>query len=422
MTCQIAEYMWGKKSIHIANVHDIYGAELIGGYLDNYQTRIIGLLASNHKLILPERHRQAATELLDYFISIGFDHLDHDNLIWIDDKHTALFETMALIMAQSDTIKALHDPEYTRIVPFFASERIQKLADQYNKNINLTHSMASLLNDKAQFRKLLKQANIRTPGAYTIIKDENAPMQKALEIYDELYRQGYHQFALILPKSCSGAGIHRFTNTYELKTIIDHLDDQEEFLIDPWFNDAVAAPSFQFYLADRPENDILIGLTDQLLDDCYHLGNIFPSKYAYLEQVQTIASQVIEMLRKEGARGMMGVDLLIREVQGQIIPYVLEINARQTGAVYAGFLAYELRNQKLKPWIGHNNIDLPEGTTLHQYHNYLKANHIAYNKGDKEGILITCNGNLPENKIMILILADTTERLYELLEIAERYH
>ena len=34
-----------------------------------------------------------------------------------------------------------------------------------------------------------------------------------------------------------------------------------------------------------------------------------------------------EMLRDMGVRGIVGVDLLIREISGQIVPYVLEVNA-----------------------------------------------------------------------------------------------
>ena len=43
--------------------------------------------------------------------------------------------------------------------------------------------------------------------------------------------------------------------------------------------------------------------------------------------------------------------------------------------IYAGFLAYELRNGKHKPWVGHNNVVVPKGSTIDD----LKTNGVDYN-------------------------------------------
>ncbi|MFZ9036088.1 MAG: ATP-grasp domain-containing protein, partial [Francisellaceae bacterium] len=164
--------------------------------------------------------------------------------------------------------------------------------------------------------------------------------------------------------------------------------------------------------------DISAGLTDQILDGSTHLGNVYPSQFSDCLETQELCQKMTEILRQEGVRGMVGVDLLIRRIDGKIIPYVLEVNARQTGAIYAGFLAYELRGQ-LKPWIGHNNITVPAGTDLYMYQAYLESKNVAYHHGDREGIMIICNGNIENNKMMILILAESRERTWELLKIAQ---
>ncbi|MDE4953322.1 hypothetical protein NAI68_11765, partial [Francisella tularensis subsp. holarctica] len=77
-----------------------------------------------------------------------------------------------------------------------------------------------------------------------------------------------------------------------------------------------------------------------------------------------LCAQMTEILRDMGVRGIVVVDLLIREINGQIVPYVLEVNARQTGSIYAGFLAYELSIGEHKPWIGHNNVVVPKVSTI----------------------------------------------------------
>ncbi|MDE4984466.1 hypothetical protein NAI39_11045, partial [Francisella tularensis subsp. holarctica] len=78
-------------------------------------------------------------------------------------------------------------------------------------------------------------------------------------------------------------------------------------------------------------------------------------------------------------RGIVVVDLIIREINGKIFPYVLEVNARKTGAIYAGFLAYELLNGEHKNCIGHNNVLVQKGSTNDDYHQYLKVNVVDYN-------------------------------------------
>lgn len=113
---------------------------------------------------------------------------------------------------------------------------------------------------------------------------------------------------------------------------------------------------------------------------------------------------------------------MIRKIDGKIVPYVLEVNARQTGAIYAGFLAYELRNGQDKPWVGHNNVIVPKDSTIDDYHRYLKSKGVDYKYGDSEGVIITCIGNLELNhKVMILVIADTDKRLNEILDIATSF-
>ena len=419
MTCIISEKMWGERSIHIPNVTDVYGSDMVGSFIDNYQTRVLCLLAKEQKILLPERHKEAALNLLNYFQKIGFNYLDINNLIFINDFGNKSFEIGSLALSVGDAITELSDTKFKQIVPFFSSATVELLVHKYKKTTHLSHALACLLNDKGHLRDILVKEGIRVTGSNKVSIFQKDYLEKCLDIYEDLKNKGIKEFAVIIPKSCSGAGIHRFSNATELMNIISQLTNVEEFLIDPWYGDNIGSPSYQIFIADKPEDDICIGLTDQMLDDCVHLGNLYPSIFTNEKVIDEIFYKVIKVLRDRGARGMLGVDLLIRRVNGKIIPYILEVNARQTGAVYAGFLAYSLRNSARKPWIGHNNIILPKGTTLEEYHEYLISQHADFKIGDTEGIIITCNGNLSHNKIMVLIMANTSERLYELLDIAE---
>jgi hypothetical protein len=419
MTCIVSEKMWGKKSIHIPNVTDVYGSDLVGSFVDNYQTRVLCLLGNKQKILLPERHREATLNLLRYLIKIGFTHLSEENIIFINDYGNKSFEIGSLALSVGDSISELSNADYSQVVPFFSSATVELLVHKYKKSTHLSHALACLLNDKGHLRDILVKEGIQVTGSNKVSIFQPNYLERCLDIYEKLKNTGVKEFAVIIPKSCSGAGIHRFSNASDLLNIISQLTNVEEFLIDPWYGDNIGSPSYQIYIADDPKDDICIGLTDQMLDDCVHLGNLYPSIFKAEKAIDDIFYRVVEVLRERGAHGVLGVDLLIRKVHGKIVPYVLEVNARQTGAVYAGFLAYDLRNGKRKPWIGHNNIVLPPGTSLDSYHKYLIEHNVDFKKGDSEGVMITCNGNLPHNKIMVLIMADTTERLYELLDIAE---
>ena len=174
-------------------------------------------------------------------------------------------------------------------------------------------------------------------------------------------------------------------------------------------------------LVIKKEDDISLGLSDQMLDGQTHLGNKYKSEFSDEPAVIEVCEQVTEILREMGVRGIVGVDLLIRIIDGKVVPYVLEVNARQMGAIYAGFLAYELPVvvKVNLGWDTPPHVHVPKGSTIDDYHNDLKSNDIDYKCGDSEGVIITCIGNLHINdKIMILVLANTDERLNELLNIA----
>ena len=239
MTCNVSEKMWGKKAIHIPNVTDIYGAELVGSFIDNYQTRVLCLLAKEHKIVLPERHRQASTDLINYFIEIGFDYLSMDNIIFINDFGNASFEIGTLALSVGDSIAELSDPEFQQIVPFFSSATVELLAHKYKKVSLLSHALACLLNDKGHLRDILIREGIQVTGSNKVSIFQPDYLKQCLDIYESLCREGATEFAVIIPKSCSGAGIHRFDTAAELLEIVAQLSNVEEFLIDPWYGDNV---------------------------------------------------------------------------------------------------------------------------------------------------------------------------------------
>lgn len=417
----ISEKIWGKKAIHIPNTTDIYGADLVSSFVNKYVTRTLCLLAKDHKIILPKKTKSEVEKIVSYFNEIGFNYITLDNFIFLD-KLMEHHRLSTIIMNCADQIPEFNDPEYTHIVPFTAATAIELLGIKYAKDYGLSGALSQFLNDKSFLRQMLYERGVLVPSINIIstVSDTNY-VKKSLEIYREYENKGIYQCAVIMPRACSGYGIHRFESEKELRDILKLMRRVEVFMIDPWL-DNLGSPAFQVCIADKKEDDICLGLSDQMLDGQTHLGNKYKSKFSDEPSVIAMCDKVTEILREMDVRGIVGVDLLIREISGQIVPYVLEVNARQTGAIYAGFLAYELRGGQHKPWAGHNNVIVPKGSSISDYHKYLKDNNIDYKYGDKEGVVITCIGNLSLNsKVMILVIADTDQRVSEILDIATSF-
>lgn len=416
-TNRVSEKMWGKKALHIPNTTDIDGADLVSSFVRNYMTRTLCLVAKDHKIIFPKSIKDIVTQMINYFHKIGINYITLDNIIFIDDflEH---YRFSTLVMNYADQIEEFKDSDFKSIVPFTSSTSIDLMGIKYNKTYGLGTSLSTFLNDKSFLRKMLHDKGILVPSINIISTVNPDYIDKALKIYREYENQGVYECAVIISRSCSGYGIHRFQSEKELRDILKLMSKVEVFIIDPWL-DNLGSPAYQIYIADNKDDDVSLGLSDQMLDGQTHLGNKYKSKFHDIPAVKKICEDITEILRSAGARGVIGVDLLIREINGVIVPYVLEVNARQTGAIYAGFLAYELRNTADKPWVGHNNVIIPKNYSLDDYHQYLESKGIAYKNGDSEGVIVTCIGNLKENnKVMLLAMAETDERLQEMVNIA----
>ena len=67
--------------------------------------------------------------------------------------------------------------------------------------------------------------------------------QKALNFYREYENQGIYECALIMPRACSGYGIHRFQSEKELREVLKLMRRVEIFMVDPWL-DNLGSPAF----------------------------------------------------------------------------------------------------------------------------------------------------------------------------------
>ena len=418
-TNSISEKIWGKKAIHIPNTTDIYGADLVSSFVDKYVTRTLCLLAKDHKIILPKKTQAEVEKIVSYFNKIGLDYINMENFIFLRNEH---YRFSTIVMNYADQIPEFSNTEYTTLVPFTSATAVELLGIKYKKNYGLSEAISQFLNDKSFLRQMLHDKGILVPSVNIIstVSDEDY-VKKALKIYRKYENKGIYECAVIMPRACSGYGIHRFQSEKELREILKLMRRVEIFMIDPWL-DNLGSPAFQVSITDKKEDDICLGLGDQMLDGQTHLGNKYKSEFSDEPAVIEMCDEVTEILRDMGVRGIVGVDLLIRKIDDKIVPYILEVNARQTGAIYAGFLAYELRDGEEKPWVGHNNVVVPKGSSIEDYHEYLKSKGIDYTYGDNEGVIITCIGNLELNhKVMILVIADTDDRLNEILEIATSF-
>ena len=295
--------------------------------MSKYITRTLCLLAKDHKIILPDTAKAEVNQMIEYFNGIGLNYISEDNFIFIEGVEHHRLSTV--VMSCADDIAVFNDKSYTSIVPFTSSTAIELMGIKYGKKYGLSESLSLFLNDKSFLRQMLHGKGIRVPSVNIVSTISGDYIKKALDFYREYENQGIYECAVIMPRACSGYGIHRFQSEKELREILKLMRRVEIFMIDPWL-DNLGSPAFQICIGDTKEEDISLGLSDQMLDGQTHLGNKYKSEFSDEPAVIKVCDQVTEILREMGVRGVVGVDLLIREIDGEIVPYVLEVNARQT--------------------------------------------------------------------------------------------
>jgi hypothetical protein len=154
--------------------------------------------------------------------------------------------------------------------------------------------------------------------------------------------------------SGGGTWLVRTEEQRESVTKMIYKQKYDKVIISDMIQDVVHNYCLQFYVSKRKENDIFIGATRQIVDECggWEGGIINFSEQEYLEQkLKNITEHMSEYLRGQGYFGVVGVDVL--EDRNEKM-WVIDLNPRVNGSTPMCLLSKHMMsiNRPLMSYLG----------------------------------------------------------------------
>jgi hypothetical protein len=187
--------------------------------------------------------------------------------------------------------------------------------------------------------------------------------------------------------SVNGVGIYRCQDELELRQALQHLADGIPLQI----QQEVKATTFL-----NMQYRIVAGqakpwaATEQILADCAHIGNRYPTQHQPWELLNPMAN----WMAARGMKGVFAFDVAAVEESGQTRYYAIECNPRYNGASYPTGIAQKL---KLTAWV--NESFKTRCASLNQ----LDLSGLEYDSSIGTGVILVNWGSILVGKIGLLI-------------------
>ncbi|MGE6631476.1 ATP-grasp domain-containing protein [Bacillus sp. NPDC077027] len=217
------------------------------------------------------------------------------------------------------------------LVPYLLDETIYDEPFARQKSIYGSNPvLVKHLNHKIFTRKWAEQNNFTvTRGAVC------NHLTELKSTYDQLKMENFEKFVLKIPYGSSGKGLRIFKSDQEFNQILTFIKrraESAELLLEGWHR---TKRSLNAQLLIQEEGSYLLSVTEQLIDeDGVYMGTDFTPVYEEdrLLEYETCMKRLMDLLLKEGYRGIVGVDSIIDE-KDELIP-IIEMNARFTQVTY----------------------------------------------------------------------------------------
>jgi hypothetical protein len=280
--------------------------------------------------------------------------------------------------------------------------------------------------------------------------------EAAIRCFRLLQQKGYETIAIKLPRSASGNGFlkskteddfiqylhHPIANHY-LSTS-DHLQHQGQdynlrgLRIEGWIDEkdsntdnqsrVIASPGVLIKVGADSAEDKIISATDQILNNCIHIGNVWPIQYWNNEMARAL-KVVADWARELGYTDVLSVDFIMVQEKNNIIPYVTEINGRITGQTHGAMMIHNLYGSTFRDdiaWSLDNNVHIPVNMSLNDYVLHLEKNKLAFdiNQG---GVMVINHNTKYAGKTQVIIavpnkyskISDTRKMIEEKRQLAK---
>ncbi len=412
--------------------------------IGRYNTRNI-LTVQNQLFVVRNDCRRDAQEVLELARTQQLSVLQDDELI---DVPLAPSEGLyQAVLRDSSLGSALQDREGHRLYGFALNQDMMNVAERYGMHFGMTLDDSERANNKAYCLDLLARNGVPTTEGEAVLLWEQLP------VVIRSYLQRYDKVAVKTPRGASSWGLFTISDDDDLDMLIQNESFSESFhrpythlpaaygnilgaRVEGWAGtkrespgEVLASPALNVSI--QGENDvILLGEpTRQILDeDSSHMGNRSMRRDEFAEQgietaalvqeLQTVGYNAALALSRSGFRGVCGVDfVVVQKGHGNYEALVVEVNGRVTGQTHGLLLQHDLQ----APAMTVGNVDVPEGTTMHEFLSHLEGQHLAYTPDTHTGVLVCNSAMRYKGRMQVVCLAGTPERACEMYDMAQMH-
>jgi hypothetical protein len=200
--------------------------------------------------------------------------------------------------------------------------------------------------------------------------------------------------------SVDGVGIARCADQQQLVQALSQLDHRHPFQIQ---EELVAVAFLNLQYSAKDQGCDRIAVSEQILSECAHQGNRYPSCHQPWEIVEPMA----EWLVTHGMKDIFAFDVAVCDRNDQLHYLALECNPRFNGASYPTGIARKL------------NIDCWAAETFYTQHRSLQQidlSDLAFNPASGVGIILVNWGTVLVGKLVVL-LAGSIDQQNELRSV-----
>jgi hypothetical protein len=313
----------------------------------------------------------------------------------------------AIFKNTKSVLPFIYSPEFDQI-----TQNIRERSTVADFRINGNTAASEIINHKGEGMKALEQRSVRIVDGETVYTES-----RLKQIYRKLKQKGFKKVALKLPRSASGYGIitveteaelaealkdPRYTYHLQELTTLRYAGTNYNLLgirVEGWMDNqtelekkkikVVASPGVMITVGRTPEEDEIFSASDQIFEDHKtHMGNMWPLQY-WNKEMENAVKAAADWSRELGYFGVLGVDFIMVRQNGEIIPYVVEMNARVTGQTHAAMLMKNLHGSAMREdqtWFADTYIKIPPGMSFDAYTEHLKKTNLEYHP-DRGGLI-----------------------------------
>lgn len=421
------------------DIHDMtpyeesLGSDISG--IDAYATR--ALVIGSSAVVVAAKTTQEESQIRDYHAYLKDCGFGPNEVIVLRGSHLLEALLSPTNTAQFERVQALAQNGHR--IQLFAHDTKQhdlqeKLGVAGDIFLTRDNSAGILLDHKLSVRELAKSIypKDKNPFApYRTSRGVSETLKAAIEMM-QLHRCIF----LKNPDMEGGVGMTKINRTLRVGEIHDfcqrHTANREPVLIEAGLVGDAADVSLRYHV--EPHEIVAVTCTGQYMNGTQHMGNIISLNHGWSvlpehwpesvrrsieERLWKTANPLVQFASANGYVGNFGVDLrVLYFADSQTFEvYVLECNARVTGATYP----IDLLEQAAAN-LGHNNLTvamyttkLPNHVTWNKVHNLIEEFGFGYSQG--QGIVLGPPTLVDRyNKLILFAVGDTPGNVEVLLQ------